>query len=631
MNRADLLKYLERFEWNDFEVKEAQWAVPKNVYETVSAFANTRGGHVVFGVAEESGRFEIVGVIGFDKVQNEFLSTLRSRQKVSVHLETKEDVIEHDGRQVLAFYIPEASKQDKPVYLNADIRSSFIRRGASDQKCSEDDIRRFLRNAGGPSHESELIDLDPVNCFDSACLQRYRQQYARLNPNTPINDLDDIRFLEHWGLIVERRGGHLCPTRASILLFGTGRALRSVLSRPIVDLRWHAGTWDAAQEEQRWLDRLVCEDNLFLTWDAILGRYANNVAKPFALDYRSMEREERPENFVSFREASVNLLIHQDYAESGRAGSIAFHSDRLVFTNPGTARPGKDALLEPGEKEVRNPLIVAAFRRIGLSEQAGSGVRAIYADWTRRGRVKPQIEDNVAEYLFRISLIAEPLLSERQLLFQASLGVNLSEAEADAFANLCREPQVGRSELRAVLGLAGAEVDAVLDRLILQVLARRVEGPRGTAFELAEHLRGRWPLPGRPGTTPVDAGSTATNLVTDQAPRSGADLVTDQAPGTPDARNKTLQRPLIAALTEQQRMLLSACDTPRPQRELMELLKVSHRAHFREFHLQPLLSAGLLQLQYPDSPRHPRQRYVLTEIGAQIVQRSINSQPDGAQ
>ena len=631
MNRADLLKCLERFEWSDFEVKAAHWAIPNSAYETVSAFANTRGGHVVFGVTEEGGRFEIVGVIGFDKVQNEFLSTLRSPQKISVQLDTREDVIEHDGKRVLAFYIPEASKQDKPVYLNADIRRSFIRRGAADQKCTEDDIRRFLRNAGGTSHEADLIDIDPAGCFDSACLLRYRTKYAELNANAPANSLDDIGFLEHWGLVRER-AGHLRPTCASLLLFGTGPALRSVLSRPIVDLRWHTSAWDAPQEQQRWSDRLVCEDNLFLTWDAILGRYVSNAAKPFALDHRTLEREEKPENFISFREAAVNLLIHQDYAESGRAGSIAFHPDRLVFTNPGTARPGKDALLEPGDKEVRNPLIVSAFRRIGLSEQAGSGIRAIYADWRRRGRVPPRIEDDVSNYLFRLSLIAEPLLSERQLLFQASLGVNLSAAEADAFASLCEQQQVGRSELRAILGLPGAQVDAVLDHLVMQVLARRVEGPKGIVFELAEHLRERWPLPGGLATEALKSGAARTNLVTDQAPQAVTDLVSDQAHGLPDANDSVLLRPHppITALTDEQRKLLSACDTPRPQTELMELLNVVHRTHFRQFHLQPLLDAGLLQLQYPDSPRHPRQRYVLTSIGAQLVEQSVKSRPGNA-
>ena len=120
------------------------------------------------------------------------------------------------------------------------------------------------------------------------------------------------------------------------------------------------------------------------------------------------------------------------------------------------------------------------------------------------------------------------------------------------------------------------------------------------------------------------------NLVTDQASQAVTDLVSDQAHGLPEANDALLPRarPLITALTDEQRKLLLACDTPRPQTELMELLNVVHRTHFRQFHLQPLLDAGLLQLQYPDSRRHPRQRYVLTSIGAQLVEHSVKSRPD---
>ena len=60
----------------------------------------------------------------------------------------------------------------------------------------------------------------------------------------------------------------------------------------------------------------------------------------------------------------------------------------------------------------------------------------------------------------------------------------------------------------------------------------------------------------------------------------------------------------------------------------MALLGVTHRTQFRTFHLQPLIDGGLLQLQFPDNPRHPRQRYSLTPVGAEIVGRQIKT--DGA-
>ena len=83
MNRDELLEKLNTFEWNDFECKKALRDVPKDAYKNVSAFANTAGGWLVFGVQEQNGKLEILGVEEIDRVQNNFLSTLRSGQKLN--------------------------------------------------------------------------------------------------------------------------------------------------------------------------------------------------------------------------------------------------------------------------------------------------------------------------------------------------------------------------------------------------------------------------------------------------------------------------------------------------------------------------------------------------------------------
>ena len=98
--------------------------------KTVSAFSNTGGGWLVFGVRDGAGGFEIVGVLEVDKVQNDFLGVLRSGQKLNRVIAANERLIEEDGKALLVFHIPEARRQDKPVYLNGDIRRSFFRRGA---------------------------------------------------------------------------------------------------------------------------------------------------------------------------------------------------------------------------------------------------------------------------------------------------------------------------------------------------------------------------------------------------------------------------------------------------------------------------------------------------------------------
>lgn len=615
LSRSELLGRIKAYEWTDIEVKAAQHEVPRGAYETISAFANTSGGHLVLGVQQNVDQFEIVGVVAIDKVQNDLLSAIRSREKISYQIATNDDVIETETGRLLVFYIPEAPRQHKPVYLNGDIRRSFIRRGACDQKCNEDDIRRFLRAAGGPSFESETVDLDLGASVDTSTLGRYRQRFQAQHPGHACNEFDNDHFLENWALaaVVD---GKLRPTRAAILLFGTGAALRTMMPRPLVDCRWADYAWDAPAPERRWLDRLVCEENLWTCWEQLADRYAQNAIKPFAIEMRTMERQERPEDFISFREAAINLLIHQDFEETTRPGTIAFHPDRVVFENPGTARVNKADLLEPGAKDVRNPIIVSMFRRVGLSEQAGTGISAIFSDWRRRGRVPPEIVNDVSSYSFRLSLLAKELMSERQLLFQASLGARLSDAEANALAILCMQPQVSLPEFRVSLGMGSAETLAVLGRLETQVLAKRVERLGGACYELIEHLRERWPILGA-------TKGTSANLVTDQVATDGESLVNEQANARGDVGRRAC-RP-IDQLTEQQRQLLLACDTPRRQTELMSLLGVKHRTQFRTFHLQPLIDGGLLQLLFPESPRHPRQRYSLTPVGAALVGRHINT------
>ena len=229
----------------------------------------------------------------------------------------------------------------------------------------------------------------------------------------------------------------------------------------------------------------------------------------------------------------------------------------------------------------------------------------------------PEIINDVPSYTFRLSLLAKELMSERQRLFQASLGARLSDTEANALAILCGQPQVSLPEFRASLGMGSADALAVVGRLETQVLARKVERAGGACYELADHLRERWPLDGVSKATPE-------SLVSDQAPLTVDNLVSDQVQ-TRREDSRRVSRP-IEELTDQQHRLLAACDTPRRQTELMALLGLTHRTQFRTFHLQPLIDGGLLQLQFPDRPRHPRQRYSLTPAGAAIVGRQIKTE-----
>lgn len=57
-------------------------------------------------------------------------------------------------------------------------------------------------------------------------------------------------------------------------------------------------------------------------------------------------------------------------------------------------------------------------------------------------------------------------------------------------------------------------------------------------------------------------------------------------------------------------------------KELLVLLSLKDRESFRKSYLDPAIQSGFVRCLYPDSPRHPRQKYLLTEKG-QASRRSL--------
>ena len=647
MEKAELIERLKGYEWNDIEFKEARVKVPSSAYKAVSAFANTEGGWLVFGVRDSAGGYEIVGVLEVDKVQNDFLSVLRSGQKLNHVIAVNERLIEDDGKVLLVFHIPEAHRQHKPIYLGGELGESYIRRGAGNERCTALEIERMLRDAAYERHDGGTVDLDPERCFDDASLRWYRKLFDDRNRGHD-ETLSHMEFLHHWGLVLEA-GGRLAPTRAAILLFGAAPSFRQVLPRPVVDWQWNRGDWSEEPSDERWGDRLVIESNLVETWKALVDRYMQRAEKPFSIDPETLQREDRPPDYIAFREAAINLLIHQDYADHTRKAVIRFFDDRTQLWNPGDAYTPTDELLEPGERALRNPLIVAAFRRIGLSEQAGTGMRAIFRNWQRLGRVPPIIDNDRTRKAFQLTLLKEELLSMEQVLFQASLGVSLNEAEARVFAFVCREGRLRPRDVRAVSGLSGADARAVLERLSVQGLVSPLGGAEAPVFGVAEHLAGRLGQTDQgdqiglepPGLVTDQVRSGQEDLSTAQATKPSGRLITDQAgpvPGrlvTDQVRAEqeglltaqadrttgsllTAQVEPLTKLTANQRKVIEICDVPHSLTAIMHTLGVAGRGYFKRRHLDPLLRGGVLRMIHPNQPKHPDQAYVLTEAGARL-------------
>lgn len=147
--------------------------------------------------------------------------------------------------------------------------------------------------------------------------------------------------------------------------------------------------------ETRWIDRTVCEDNIIQAWDQLVTKNRFFMPKPFRdIDPVTLGRRDDPPGFRVFREAAINLLIHQDYGDHSRKAVIKFYRDGIQFWNPGDVFGDDTRLWEPGEKEVRNPAIAMAMRRIAMCEQAGTGLRMMREAWRNLGHAVPTYKND---------------------------------------------------------------------------------------------------------------------------------------------------------------------------------------------------------------------------------------------
>ena len=75
----------------------------------------------------------------------------------------------------------------------------------------------------------------------------------------------------------------------------------------------------------------------------------------------------------------------------------------------------------------------------------------------------------------------------------------------------------------------------------------------------------------------------------------------------------------VSTLSENIKRLIIAIGTDEKSvKEMMEAVGLKNRPNFLEYSLTPAITEGLVKMKYPNSPRHPRQKYLLTMKGLAI-------------
>ena len=382
-------KYKEN---NRLEAKAAAVGLPKSLWATYSAFANTNGGIILLGVTEDAQhQLHVEGVNDADALVIDFWNIINNQSKISINVLNDKDVIvrEFDGKKIIIISVPRAQRYDKPIYLDGNLFSSYKRNGEGDYRCTKEVIQAMLRDASPKTQDMLVLGNMKLDVFDKDTIKRYRIRMQGIRPGHVWEALEDVDFLYRIGAVGRDADGKLHPTAAGLLMFGYEYEIVREYPHYFLDYR------EKLDDDTRWSDRFVSSSgdwsgNIYDFYFRVYNRIAQSVKVPFALD--GISRIDDTELHKALREALANTLINADYY--GNTGVVIERNiTSITMTNAGTFRIDLDEAINGGISDPRNSGLIKMFSLINIGERAGSGLPMIFKAWTGTDFAMPDITE----------------------------------------------------------------------------------------------------------------------------------------------------------------------------------------------------------------------------------------------
>ena len=391
LDLSQLSKYKEN---NRIEAKKAQGGLPRSIWETYSAFANTFGGYILLGVVENADKsFSSVPLSSPEKIVSDFWNSVNNHSVVNVNILSDRNVqiVESGGNRIVIIEVPRADRHDKPVYIGTNpFAGSYRRNGEGDYRCTKDEVRAMMRDQADISQDARVMDTMTTDVFDMDTIRRYRQRMDNLRPGHVWSELAVEDFLHRIGAMARDTSGKLRPTAAGLLMFGHEYEIVREFPHYFLDYQEHDR---ATTEDERWTDRIVSSSgdwsgNICDFYFRVYNRIAQDIKVPFKLN--GADRIDDTPMHKALREALANALIHADYYDR-RGLVIQKWPDKIRIANPGAFRINVQEALVGGVSDPRNESLIKMFNLINVGERAGSGLPSIRFVWQKQGWQEPEI------------------------------------------------------------------------------------------------------------------------------------------------------------------------------------------------------------------------------------------------
>ncbi len=299
---------LEQYrENNRIEAKKALGGLPKSIWETYSAFANTLGGVILLGVIETKDKtFDSVNLPDPGSLICEFWRIINDPLKVSVNILAEKDVHveEVNGDRIIVIKVPRADRADKPVYVDNDIRNTYRRSGEGDYRCTYEEYQAMVRDAAIQSQDMRLVCGMGLEVLNSESIRSFRQRMKLYRPGHMWERLDDEAFLQKIGAADIDDGGSLRPTSAGLLMFGNRQDILRAYPNCAMTYREQLDT------EGHWTDT-AWSGNAYEFYYWAYNKLQQDVKTPFKLE-KGRRVDDTPVR-QALREVLANCLVNADY------------------------------------------------------------------------------------------------------------------------------------------------------------------------------------------------------------------------------------------------------------------------------------------------------------------------------
>ncbi|MDO4285097.1 MAG: putative DNA binding domain-containing protein [Eubacteriales bacterium] len=445
--------------------------------KTVVAFANGKGGKLIFGV--EDGTWAVSGFSKEEVFQKMDAITNAVFDSCEPKITPNIAVQEIDGRAIIIVEI--IPGMQRPYYIKGQgiMDGTYIRVAGTTRHAERYRVQELIMEGTNRSfdqlEQGQVVSAEEIAVF---CDKLYQHALKLADTDTAREQIQKVgkNQLLSWKLLVGGDGEYH-PTNGYLLLAGD----RGNFPDAVIQCAVFKGT----------------VRDIFITRKEFSGAIYEQIENAYHFVLQHIDLGSRIEGIArrdyyelpvkTIRELISNAVCHRSYLMPGKI-QVALFDDRLEVTSPGML--DNEITIEKmktGLSKIRNRGIAAAFSYMNVIEAWGSGIPKIFREAKEYALREPELIDMGSD--FRINLYRKKAITDQNGVIDPKerdtndTKVEPNDTNGEIILNILQsDPQTTQKNIGKKLGVSLATVKRAMKELQENGKIRREGSSRSGAW-----------------------------------------------------------------------------------------------------------------------------------------------------